>query len=218
LLADQHALFRESLRTSLDKETGFRVVREARTGSEAVVEAERMCPDLAILDMELPIDDAVRTTVELRERVPGCKILVLGVDADCGKLVELLVAGANGYLIKDVPLSELIHATRAICSGDTLIPPKMLGPLLTELLRRRKRQDRASQRISRLTPREREVLALLAEGADNERIAKVLVISPQTARTHIQNILGKLSVHSRLEAAALVTQNGTYDDLVAADA
>jgi len=218
LLAEQHALFRQALRTSLEKEAGFRVVQEARTGAEAVVEAERMCPDLAILALDLPVADAIRTTIRLRERVPGCKVLVLGTDDDCGKLVEVLVAGANGYLIKDVPLSELIDAARAICNGDTLIPPKMLGPLLTELLHRRQRQDRASQRIARLTPREREVLALLAEGADNERIAKVLVISPQTARTHIQNILGKLSVHSRLEAAALVRQNGAYDELVTVDA
>jgi DNA-binding NarL/FixJ family response regulator len=142
---------------------------------------------------------------------------VLGVDEDCRRLVDLLDAGANGYLTREAPLAELIDATRAIHRGETLIPPRMLGPLLSALLHRRKEQDHAHDRLSRLTRREREVLALLASGADNESIAGVLVISPQTARTHIQNILGKLSVHSRLEAAAFVTQNGIYPELVAAD-
>jgi two-component system NarL family response regulator len=217
LLAEQHALFREALRTGLEKEANFRVVEDARNSPEAVAAAERTLPDVAILDMDLPVADGIQTTIRLKDRVSDCRVLVLGVDDDCGKLVELLVAGANGYLIKDVPLAELVHATRAIYGGDTLLPPKMLGPLLAELLHRRKKQDRAYQRLSRLTRREREVLALLVEGADNESIARVLVISPQTARTHIQNILGKLSVHSRLEAAAFVTQNGTFPDLVTVD-
>jgi DNA-binding NarL/FixJ family response regulator len=144
-------------------------------------------------------------------------VLVLGSNEDYRRLVDLLDAGASGYLTKEAPLADLIHATRAVHHGDTLVPPRMLGPLLTGLLRRRKEQDRAYDRVARLTRREREVLALLAEGADNEGIARVLVISPQTARTHIQNIFGKLSVHSRLEAAAFVTQNGIFPDLVTAD-
>ena len=101
--------------------------------------------------------------------------------------------------------------------GDTLVPPTMLGPLLTGLLRRKRDHDEAFERITRLTVREREVLALLAQGSDNDSIARALVISPQTARTHIQNILGKLGVHSRLEAAAFVTRSGMLQNLVRAE-
>ena len=215
LLADQHALFREALRTGLENEGDLKVVAQARTGQEAVVEADRTVPHVAIVDADL--GDSAPTIAELKERLPRCGVLVLGADEDSRRLVDLLDAGANGYLTREAPLAELVTATRAIHRGDTLIPPRMLGPLLRALLQRRREQDHAHDRLARLTRREREVLALLAGGADNEKIASVLVISPQTARTHIQNILGKLAVHSRLEAAAFVTQNGILPDLVTAD-
>jgi len=109
-------------------------------------------------------------------------------------------------LTKESPLSELIYASRAIDRGETVVPPRMLGPLLTRLIHRRSERDDAMRRVSLLTRREREVLALLAEGADNGGIAAALVISPETARTHIQNVLNKLGVHSRLEAAAFVRE------------
>lgn len=214
LLADQHALFREALQTGLENEDGLRVVAEARNGPEAVAEAERTYPHVAIVDIDLPITDGARTTALIRERAPHCRVLVLGTSEDPRGLIEVLDAGASAYLTKEAPLADLIGATRAVHRGDTLVPPRMLGPLLSDLLRRRKEHDQAHHRISRLTRREREVLVLLAEGADNQEIADALVISPQTARTHIQNILGKLSVHSRLEAAALVMQNGILSDLV----
>lgn len=217
LLADQHGLFREALRTGLETERDFQVVGEARNGPEAVAEVERTIPHVAIVDVDLPITDAAGTAVLIRERNPSCRVLVLGATEDYRRLVDVLDAGASGYVTKEAPLADLIHATRAVHRGDTLIPQAMLGPLLTTLLRRRRELDHAHARISRLTRREREVLALLADGSDNDAIARLLVISPQTARTHIQNILTKLSVHSRLEAAAFVTQNGILSDLVMAD-
>lgn len=217
LLADQHGLFREALRTGLESEEDLRVVAEARTGPEAVVEVERSIPNVAIVDMDLPITDAAGTTASIIDRLPSCRVLVLGATYDVQRLTDVLDAGASGYVTKEAPLADLISATRAVHRGDTPIPPRMLGPLLTTLLRRKRELDGAHARIARLTRREREVLALLAEGADNDYIARMLVISPQTARTHIQNILSKLSVHSRLEAAAFVTQNAILPDLVTAD-
>jgi two-component system NarL family response regulator len=217
LLADQHALFREAVRSGLEGERDLQVVGEARNGPEAVSEAERSLPDVAVIDADLPITNGVHTTTLVREQVPHCRVLVLSATEDYRRLTEVLDAGASGYLTKEAPLAELVNAIRAVHGGDTLVPPRMLGPLLTSLLRRRREQDQAHSRIAQLTRREREVLALLAEGADNEGIARALVISPQTARTHIQNILGKLSVHSRLEAAAFVTQNGILRDLVTID-
>jgi DNA-binding NarL/FixJ family response regulator len=214
LLADQHALFRDAMRRVLDAEEDLSVVAEARNASEAISETERTLPNLVILDSELPMSDVPRTTSMIKERVPNCRILVLSSREDYRALIEILDAGASGYLTKASPLADLIHATRAVHQGDMLVPPKMLGPLLAGLLRRRKEQDRAYEVVSQLTRREREVLALVAEGADNRAIAETLVISPQTARTHIQNILNKLSVHSRLAAAAFVTQNGIMRELV----
>ena len=116
-------------------------------------------------------------------------------------------------LTKGCPLSELIDATRAIHQGETLVPSRMLGPLLARLIHRRRERDEAAKRIGRLTRREREVLGLLSQGISNEGIAQALVISPETARTHIQNVLGKLGVHSRLEAAAFARQNQTAEEM-----
>jgi DNA-binding NarL/FixJ family response regulator len=217
LLADGHSLFREAVKAALESQADLEVVAEARDGHEAVAEAERARPDIALLDINLPNCNGIRTTMLIREHAPDSRVLVLASEEDQETLVEAVEAGASGYLTKECPLSELIEATRAIHRGETLIPRHMLGSLLARLILRRRQQDSALRQMARLTKREREVLALLAEGADNDTIAQALVISPQTARTHIQNVIGKLGVHSRLEAAAFVLQNGIHDDLVGAD-
>ena len=129
-------------------------------------------------------------------------------------LFDAMQAGANGFLTKAIPLRKLIRSTRAVLRGETIVPPAMLGHLLSQLVENRSEQNKVMRRLSRLTRREREVLALLVEGGDNDLVANRLVISPETARTHIQNILGKLDVHSRLEALSLVLrkQHRTRND------
>jgi DNA-binding NarL/FixJ family response regulator len=214
LIADEHALFREAVRVVLDSEPDVTVVAEARDGLRAVAEAERVRPDVALIDVGLPNCDGVRATTLIKQQADTCRVLILAPREDMRLLEASIEAGANGFLTKEAPLDELIAATRAVHRGETLIPPRLLGGLLARLIRRRREQDVAIRRISKLTRREREVLALLAGGADNETIAQRLVVSPQTARTHIQNVLAKLGVHSRLEAAMFVTQNGILDELV----
>jgi DNA-binding NarL/FixJ family response regulator len=217
LLADGHSLFREAVKAALESQGDLTVVAEAGDGHEAVSEAERTKPDIALLDLHLPNCNGIRTALLVRDRVPDSRVVVLATEEDQESLVEAVEAGASGYLTKECPLSELIDAARAISNGETLIPKHMLGALLSRLILRRRQQDAALRQMARLTKREKEVLALLAHGADNDAIAQQLVISPQTARTHIQNVIGKLGVHSRLEAAAFVLQNGIHDDLVGAE-
>jgi two-component system NarL family response regulator len=216
MLADRHALFREAVRSALETAADIEVVDEARNGREAVMKADQSDPDVVILDIDPSTSNGRQTTVELKKAAPRSRILVPSDVEDHRLLLEMLDAGASGYLTRDVPLAELIRATRAVHAGETLVPPKMLGPLISGLLRRKREQDLAFERLARLTVRERDVLALLAQGSDNDGIARALVISPQTARTHIQNILGKLEVHSRLEAAAFVTRSGLLGNLVRA--
>jgi DNA-binding NarL/FixJ family response regulator len=216
LIADEQSLFREAVKAVLQSQDDLEVVAEARDGAQAVDEAQRARPDVALLDIDIDGGQGLRATAELIDRAPTCRVLVLADREDPAALAEALEAGASGYLTKDCPLSELIHAVRSIHRGETLIPPRMLGPLLAQLIKRRRQHQEALRRTSRLTRREREVLALLAEGADNEAIAQALVISRETARTHIQNVLSKLGVHSRLEAAAFVMQNGILDDVLEA--
>ena len=217
LLADQQALFREAVRAIIDAEPDLEVVAEAGSGQEAIESAARTEPDVAILHADLEDPDAIQAIGLLRERAPESRVLILAREEHQGKLAAAVEAGASGFLTKGAPLEELLGATRAVARGETVIPPRMLGGLLSRLISRRKEQDVAMERLSRLTQRERQVLALLAEGADNEVIAQALVISPQTARTHIQNILSKLGVHSRLEATAFVFWNGNLQELLRAD-
>lgn len=207
-------MFREAVRDVLATETDILVSSDVRDGLQAVGEAERVRPDVAILDAKLPRCDGIRATALILERVPECRTLILAEEGDDSALVESFENGASGFLTKGCALSELIDAVRAVARGETVVPPRLLGRLLSELIRRRREQDEALKRASRLTRREREVLALLADGADNTAIARSLVISPQTARTHIQNVIGKLGVHSRLEAAMFVTQHGVLQNLL----
>jgi DNA-binding NarL/FixJ family response regulator len=142
-------------------------------------------------------------------------VIVLAPSEDDAPLVAAVEAGASGFLTKDCPLTDLISAAHAVVRGEMVVPPRLLAPLLSGLMRHRKEQDEAMRRLARLTRREREVLALLAQGAGNDRIAQSLVISPQTARTHVQNLITKLGVHSRLEAAMFAARNDVMRDLEA---
>lgn len=214
LLADSQSLFREAVKSVLESESDVEVVGEAADGLEAVAQAMQTTPDVAVLDANLPNCDGIRATAMIGERVADCRVLILSGEEDEQLLIRALEAGACGYLTKTAPLPDLIGGIRAVHRGEAHVPPHMLRPLLARLLNRSREHDEAVQRISALTPREREVLALLADGGDNDSIAQALVISPQTARTHIQNVLSKLDVHSRLEAAAFAQRNGLIGYLV----
>jgi DNA-binding NarL/FixJ family response regulator len=218
LIADEHGIFRDALRTALERESDIRVVGEASEGPHAVAAAEECRPDVAILSAGLPAVDGVRASCMITERVPECRIIVLAAVEDQRVLTDGLGCGARGYLTKDSSVEDLVGAVRAVARGETLIPPPMLGPLLTELIDRRHEHERALMKLTALSPREREVLALVAQGAKTSAIAASLVISPETARTHVQNILGKFGAHSRLEAAAFVIENGLLEHLPAVDA
>jgi DNA-binding NarL/FixJ family response regulator len=217
LLADEQSLFRQALRVALESQPHLAVVAEAATGCQAAIEAARTSADVAVMSSRLPHCDGIEATMRIGQEVPRCRVLILADQADQQSLLEALEAGAAGFLSKDSPLHELIHAVEAVHRGETLVPSWMLGSLLSELIRRRREEAQAWQLVGALTRREREVLFLLADGKDHNGIAAALVISPETARTHIQNVLAKLGVHSRLEAAAFVARYGLLRELVEAE-
>jgi DNA-binding NarL/FixJ family response regulator len=217
LLAEPQLLLREAVRVALSNAGDIEVVAEASDGLGAVAEARTSQPDVALIDVALPLRDGVETTRMIAESVPWCRIVILGGIEDERLMMEALEAGASGYLTEEAALGDLVAATRAVYHGEALVPPRLLATLLNKLIRHRRERDEAIILLSRLTRRERQVLAMLARGADNRAIADALTISPDTARTHIQNLLGKLGVHSRLEAAAFAVRRGLFEDLFRMD-
>jgi DNA-binding NarL/FixJ family response regulator len=214
LLLDPQALVRQTLRTALEARPGIRIIAEARDTHEAVNAAAALGPDLALIHACLEMPDVLRSVEVIRESAPDCRVILIGADEDIGMLIAALDAGASGYFTKSSPFSDLVEAADHTSRGKVLLPRAMLEELLAKLLEQRTEEMHALHKVSRLTGREREVLLLLADGGDNERIGDALVISPQTARTHVQNILTKLGLHSRLEAVAFVRRLGRHAELL----
>jgi DNA-binding NarL/FixJ family response regulator len=206
IVADGQALFRQALHSILEDQPDIVVVGEASDVAQVLSEAERTKPDVVLLDENLCIGSVGHTAALLRAGFPRCQVVVLASDEDDAGLLAAVEAGVTGYITKESGVVDLLEGTRVVHRGEALIPGRMLGTLLTTLLERRRLEREALLRISRLTARERQVLELLASGANNRAIANALMISPDTARTHVQNLLYKLGLHSRLEAAGFARQ------------
>jgi two-component system, NarL family, response regulator DevR len=213
LLADGQPLFMDAIAAAIGSQPDLRVVARSENGMQAAEDAQQRQPNVAIIDLDLPNGDGVRTTQLIRERVPECKVLVLAGGEDPDVLLRAIEAGAGGFVARSSQLRELIEAARTLRDGGMVIPPRLLPRLIALLLRRRREETNALPRVRSLTVRERQVLGLLADGADNDQIGRMLVISPETARTHVRNALAKLGVHSRLEAVAFMTRTGFLEDL-----
>lgn len=195
LIVDDHAVVREGLRTFLDLQDGIEVVGEAGDGEQALVEAERLRPDVVLIDLVMPRLDGVQAMRELRERLPRTRAIVLTSFLEDERLLPALRAGAAGYLLKSVQPQELARAVRAAAAGEALIDPAV-GARLVEAL-----GNGREERADLLTPREREVLALIGRGYANKRIAAELGIAEKTVKTHVSHVLAKLGVADRTQAA-----------------
>ena len=218
LLVDGSSLFRQAVSGALNRVEGLEVIAESQTASLAVSDAERTQPDLAVVDGDFFVSWLPAFIADLRAASPTCKVLVLTSEEELAPLIDALRAGASGYLTKETSLDELVDAAKAVAKGEVVVPPQMLGELLTTLVQQGgKKTDDSIMTLSKLTRRERQVLALLADGSDKDAIAVALAISPQTARTHVQNILAKLGLHSRLEAAAFARKHPILKQFVASD-
>jgi DNA-binding NarL/FixJ family response regulator len=209
LVASRRSLFREALLSSLFSDPRVVVVGECSFGPTAVTESARAKPDVALLDAALPPYGGPKCASLIIDAAPACRVLLLA-DADASAvLVDAFDSGASGLLTKSASVADLLEAIHDVSRGDVVVPRSLLSELIRHLVARRRDREGARALLDRLTTREREVLTLLASGADNRAIASALFISPLTARTHVQNVLRKLRVHSRLEAAMFLTQNFT---------
>jgi DNA-binding NarL/FixJ family response regulator len=218
ILVDGSSLFRQAIGRALGRVDGLEIIAESETATVAVNDAERTQPDLMVVDGDYFVSWLPTFIADVRAVAPDCRILVLTSEQQLAPLIDALRAGANGYLTKEMSLDELVDAARVVAEGGIAVPPDMLSQLVRTLLNQEGRDtDDSIMTLSKLTRRERQVLALLADGYDKDAIALELAISPQTARTHVQNILAKLGLHSRLEAAAFARRHPILKQYVASD-
>ena len=201
LIVDDHALFRRGLVMVLEQEKDIELVGEAGDGAEAVQIGAETMPDVVLMDVRMPRRGGIEATQQIKEIAPHTKILMLTISDEEADLYDAIKAGANGYLLKEIPIDEVAAAIRSVYAGQSTISPSMASKLLTEFQSMVKKSDEkpvASQ--PRLTDREMEVLRLVAKGKNNRDIAKELFISENTVKNHIRNILEKLHLHSRMQA------------------
>lgn len=209
LLADDHALVRRGVRLILDSEPDLEVVAEAATGAEAVDIACHETVDLAILDVAMPDLTGLQAARELRRRAPDVRILLLSIYDNDQYFLEALRVGAAGYVLKSVADRDLVQACRAAMRGEPFVHPGTMTRLVEEYLYRARTGDPVPARV--LTPREEQIVKLIAEGHSSKEIADALVISVKTVERHRENVLAKLGVRDRLALTRYAIRHGLVE-------
>jgi DNA-binding NarL/FixJ family response regulator len=204
VLADDHAVVRQGLRTFLDLQEDIEVVAEADDGAAAVDAAARTKPDVILLDLVMPGVDGVGALKRLREAGSRARVIVLTSFGDDDKLFAALRAGAAGYLLKDVQPPELVRAIRSVHDGNSPLSPTIATRIVEEIAQ----GGGAPAEVDDLTPRERDVLILIARGRSNKVIALELGVAEKTVKTHVSHILGKLGLTDRTQAALYAVRHG----------
>jgi DNA-binding NarL/FixJ family response regulator len=199
LVVDDHPVVRQGLRTFLDTRDDMAVVGEAGDGEAAVAEAARLWPDVILMDLLMPGIGGLEAIGRIRDADPAARILVLTSFSSADQVVPAVRAGAAGYLLKDAAPEEVEAAVRAVHRGEARLDPQVTATVLAEVAQPAAGPDEAA--LATLTPREREVLALLAQGRTNAQLARELLVSEKTVKTHVSSILAKLRLSDRTQAA-----------------
>lgn len=207
LLVDDEPLVRRGLRALLSDFADLRVIGDAASGPAAVEAARKLRPDVVLMDVRMPRRTGIEACQLIKERVPSARIVMLTMSDEESDLFDAVRAGANGYVLKDVPGEQIAAGIRAVMSGDSLISPSMASKLLAEFAQMRRRDTEVvAGHLPKLTEREIEVLGLVARGLGNREIGRRLFISENTVKNHVRNILEKLQLHTRMEAAMYAVQ------------
>jgi DNA-binding NarL/FixJ family response regulator len=207
VVVDDHDLFRGGLRDILESQ-GLQVVGEAADGEPGVELVADLMPDVAVMDLNMPGMSGVEATREIAMRAPATRVLVLTISAEDQNIVDAMMAGASGYLLKDASVEELVGGIQATARGESSIAPKIAAKLLTRMREDAMERSTIEGTRTELSDREVEVLRLLAEGKGNTEIAGELFISPKTVKNHIASILVKLQMENRIQAAVYAVKSG----------
>jgi len=209
LIVDDHGMVRQGLKTYLNLMEDIKVVGEAQNGAEAVAQVRHHKPDVVLMDLVMPGMDGIEATRRIREIHPDTKVIVLSSFTEDDKVFPAIKSGAAGYLLKDISPTDLANAIRAVTQGKTQLHPDIAKKLMNQFVDPKARVEGISED---LTPREVEVLRLLAKGMRNAELADALFISEKTIKTHISNILGKLNLADRTQAAIYAYKHGLVAD------
>ena len=207
LLADDHTLLRQGLRKILQERADWEVVAEAGDGREALRQALAVQPDVAILDIGMPLMNGIEATRQMVRRLPDLRILILSMHANEAYIIQALKAGAKGYLLKDSADNELLRAVNAVAGGKSFFSPAAAKVMLDDYVRQLAEKGIAD-RYDSPSEREREIFQLVAEGHTNKEIAALLSVSPATIETHRSHILQKLDVHNTAELVLYAVRRG----------
>ena len=207
LIADDQALVRAGFRMILDAEDDLDVIGEASDGLEAVAEAKRLAPDVVLMDIRMPELDGIAATRQITARHPARVLVLTTYDLD-EYVYDALQAGASGFLLKDTPPPQLADGIRAVAGGEALLAPTVTRRLIEEFARIGPARRTRPSELDELTPRELDVLRLLARGMSNAEIAAALVLGDTTVKTHVTHVLGKLGLRDRVQAVVLAYESG----------
>lgn len=205
LLVDDHALFRSGVRSLLQRHAEFAVVGEAADGVEGIKRAQQLKPDVVLLDLNMPGMSGVETLQLMQQDCPDTAIIMLTVSEESQDLGAAMRAGARGYLIKNIETEDLLRAIRRAAAGHTVVAEALTGKLVAQLHEQAK-PDAPLSALARLTAREKDILACLARGESNKRIARQLELAESTVKIHVQNVLRKLELTSRVQAAVFAVE------------
>lgn len=208
VIVDDHAVVREGLRTYLELEDRLQIVGEAANGREAIDKVRAYMPDVVLMDLLMPEMDGIAATKAIKEFAPDVKVIVLTSFQDDEHIMPAIEAGATGYLLKDVSAPDLVRAIEGAYAGHAQLHPEVARKLMEQVRQPRRKEDPAED----LTPRERDVLRLIASGMSNKEIARELVMTERTVKGHVSNILGKLNLQDRTQAALYAVRHGLAPD------
>lgn len=211
LIIDDHTLFRSGIKLLLERQEGFEVVGETGDGMDGVKRAKKLKPDVVLLDLHMPGTSGLEVIPLLLEESPQMQIIMLTVSESAEDLLDALCAGARGYLLKNIEADFLLDSIRRAAAGESVMSPHMATKVADAIRKPKSRHSNAASDLVDFSPREREVITLLVRGGSNKEIARALDMAEPTVKIHVQSILRKLNLSSRVQAAVYAVEHGLVD-------